>query len=215
MGSYQNLRFGSYQNPNINQIGNQKIGGPVALNWDIETQSLYFVNLENRANEPVLYRYSYDEDTLYMGYLPGYTSLSFISPTKLNSRTFVVGADKRALIIDWDGFSTNATIVRNSFPLGVNDPSAITGYGCTEPRGRYFGGVFSKAYCSNTTDFSPYPVYRYDRQNGLTRVIHGAYTVGIVFNPETRKMYHLAPCRSLITEYDWDPETGDICMFEI
>lgn len=182
--------------------------------WDIETQSLYYVNNVNNGSGPFIFRYSYDEDTIYSAYLAGQSNLSFILPVANGRDLFVVGKQNKGQLIRWDGRSDQVTPLQDTYTLDANSPLAATAYGRTDPNGRFFGGTISIAYCYNTTDFSPYSVYRYDRQNGLTRVISSTFTVGIAFNPKTRKMYHLSLCRALITEYDWDPETGDICTLK-
>lgn len=198
----------------INQIATPKIGSPIAAHWDIPSQSLYFVNFVS-SSEPVIYRYSYKENRFYSAYLNGVNALSFIVPIE-SSRgdLFAVGSDNNVLKIRWDGCSNQAQFIQTLFVLDANNPVATTGYARASPGNRFFGGTLAASYCSNVTDFSPYSFYRYDRQRGLVNLFSGAFTAGVAFNVKTRKMYHLAPCQLLITEFDWDPQTGDICKRE-
>lgn len=196
----------------INEIQAEKTNFPVAPYWDIPTQSLYWVNFISYGSQPVIFRYSYNDNTVYPAYLPGVNSISFIVANE--DGTFTIGTGNTVQTIQWDGLSSNVTFISNKFSLDTNLPSALVAYARSSPEGRFFGGTISSSYCV-IDDFSSHSVYRYDKQNGLVKVISGTYTVGIAFDPVKKIMYHLAPCRFYITAYDWNPETGDICKIII
>lgn len=93
-------------------------------------------------------------------------------------------------------------------------PSSQVAAAFTDPRGRFYGGTLFKQYCSASNEFI-LSFYRFDNANGLTRLFSGLkVSVGIAFNENARKMYHLTPCQLKIVEFDWDPQTGDICNFD-
>lgn len=195
-------------NINIIEIPTQKISAPVIPYWDIPTQSLYWVNFKSDGSEPAIFRYSYDDNAVYSAYLSGVNSVSFIIANQ--DGTFTVGVGNDVQIIQWDGLSSYARFISNQFSLDANVPMTMISEGRVSPAGRFFGGVLSKDYCKRT-DFSPYSVYKYDKPNGLVKVISGTYTLGIVFDPVKNIMYHLGACLFYITAYDWNPNTGDIC----
>lgn len=195
----------------VNPIPMRKYDGPVAPFWQMERQSLYFVNSINVGwSEPSAFRYSYNEGVLYSAYLPGIATLSFIIPVKnaTDNHLFLVGTENNGQIIRWDGESRDASIVEDTFAF--NGPSTVSIHGSVSPTGQFYGGSFSTFYCRNKSNLAPYSVYRYDNVKGLINSMNGVATVGIAFNSKTRKMYHLAPCHSLITECDWDEKTGEI-----
>lgn len=193
---------------NIYQLPAQKQGGPVSPHWDIQTQSLYWTNYLNSGNESSICRYSYDNNAVYCANLPGTNNVNFILPN--TDGTFTVGVEKAVQIIKWDGVSNQASFISNQFSLDTNTPTAQTSHGRASPEGRFFGGSFSTNFCKNI-DYSQFNVYRYDSQFGLVRIIAGAITGGIVFDVYKNLMYHLDSCRALITAYNWNRNTGDIC----
>lgn len=139
---------------------------------------------------------------------------SFILPAKAKCKKcknlFVVGVGSQVVTIEWNGKSTRAKVVRQLFTMDANIPSSRTGMARASPKGRFFGGTYY--YPMDCTKPTVLSYYRYDTSKGLVRLFGDlGSTGGIAFNVEARKMYHLTYCRLLLTEYDWDPDTGDIC----
>lgn len=194
--------------------------------WDDETQSLYFVNFITSENQPSIFRYSFLDGGFYSAYIEGVTSPSFIVPlrkngkkcsnckksknaNKCNDQYFAVGADE-VLIVKWNGMSTEAIVVGTAFTVERNRAeSRFDACGMPDRRGRFFGGTISPQICNATAIQS---LYRYTDDGGLVNLVSGLKSsTGIVFDEKRRTMYHLDTCQLLITAYDWDPETGDIC----
>lgn len=190
---------------------------PVSAVWVDETQSLYFVNLASSGQERSIFRYSYQDGLLYSAYVEGIDWIRFILPAQQkcckSTDLFAVASGSQAFTIRWDGFSPRATFVSNLFSLDANIPKSGAAAARTDPRGRYFGGTLFDGYCSNSNN-DILSVYRYDRKKGLTQLFSGLkITSGFAFNEKARKMYHLGSCKLKIVEFDYDPDTGDICNF--
>lgn len=153
-------------------------------------------------------RYSYDENVVYCANIPGETNTAaFILPNA--DGAFTVGVNNAVQIIKWDGVSNQTTLISTQFYLDKDVPTSLASY--ARSTGSYFyGGTFSKKLCNNA-DYTQHNVYRYDNKNGLVKLIAGTITAGIVFDPKKNIMYHLASCRLIITAYDWNRDTGDIC----
>lgn len=193
--------------------------------WDDETQSLYFVNFITSENQASIFRYSFLDGVFYSAFIEGVTSPSFILPlrkkckkckecdksknaNKYNDQYFAVGTGD-VLIVKWNGMSTKATVVKTAFTDGRNRALSRFDTATPDRRGRFFGGTLEPEFCNATVIQS---FYRYTDDGGLVELISGLKSsTGTVFDEERRTMYHLDSCQLLITAYDWDPETGDIC----
>lgn len=100
------------------------------------------------------------------------------------------------------------------FSIDSNVPGAKAAKSITDPRGRFYGGSQYREYCSASRE-DVLSVYRFDKYDGLTRLFGDTkLTSGLAFNEDARKMYHLGSCKLIITEFDWDPHTGNICNFD-
>lgn len=58
-------------------------------------------------------------------------------------------------------------------------------------------------------------VYEYtDRGNDINVILDDVYTTsGIAFDEDAKKLYHVDTCSLVITEFDWDPESGKLCKY--
>lgn len=181
--------------------------GPV---WDDNTLSLYFVSRNTTGQQCSIFRYSYEDDTLYCAYAEGLNSLSFILP-KTTENQFVVGHGKYAVTIQWNGKSTKAKVLYELFPLDENIPMSRTGAARTSPNGRFFAGTyFDPRRCNNVS--ATLSLYRYNPSSVCLRRLFGNFksTAGIAFDKNAKKLYHLDTCQLIITEFDWNPKTGRI-----
>lgn len=191
---------------------------PVGGYWDDDTQSLYFAKFRPDEQQSSIFRYSYRDGVLYSARIEGFNSVSFILPAKQKccktGDLFVVATGSQVFTIKWDGLSNQAVAMNNLFTLDANLPMIGVAAARTDPRGRFYGGTLFNGFCSASNRFN-LSFYRYDIANGLTRLFGGLkVSIGTAFNEKARKMYHLELCQLKITEFDWDPATGDICNFD-
>lgn len=141
-------------------------------------------------------------------------STDFIIPVRQSGVTckhlYAIGNKHDVTLIQWDGKSTSAQIVRKLFSIATGDDSNTLDYARTDRNGNYYGGTFSMTeFCSAATNKS---FYRHRTDNGVTRLFGGLLgTTGIAFNQKAKKLYHVGLCSLTIAEFDWDPKTGDIC----
>lgn len=197
--------------------------------WDDRTHRLYFVNLLSQGEQASIY--SYDNGILYGAYIERVSAPSFIMPienkhskkckkrekctndscdrNECDEQLFAVGVDHDVLIIQWNGKSTKARIVGKLLSLESNIPLSRTNIAIADRNGRLYGGTFTRTFCNaNATS----GFYRYSQTKGVDLLFNGVVsTTGIVFDNKAHKMYHLDKCTLLITSFDWDPKTGDIC----
>lgn len=165
-----------------------------------------------------IYRYSYEDGILYSAYIKGATSPAFIIPTnrectkcnKCGSQFFAVGVGSNVVIVKWNGKSTKAKVVETLFVTEVGDASSRFDFAVTDSFGRFYGGTLGQNFCNSTV---PRSLYRWTPKDGVVRLFGGLQSsTGIIFNKNAHKMYHFDSCQFLLTEFDYDPKTGDICM---
>lgn len=199
----------------VSQVSTPKIGLAKSPSWDDSTQSLYFIDLMPTGDEPLLYRYSLIDDRLYSARVSDVKSTDFIIPVQNRGlkckNLFAIGTNHDVILIQWDGISTSARIVQPQlFSIAPNDDSSTIDYARADRFGRYYGGTFSATeFCSSPANKS---FYRETTGTGVQRIFGGLLgTTGIAFNEDARKLYHVGLCSHIISEFDWDPSTGDLC----
>lgn len=172
------------------------------------------MSINTTGQQSSIFRYSPREGVLYSAYIEGVNSPAFILPVKEKckkcKKRFIVGIGSQVLTIEWNGKSTRAKVVNGLFGLDTNISTSRIGRAKISPRGRFYGGTFSDTiYCNQPSDLS---FYKFDSSNGLVQLFGNLVsTTGIAFNENAGKLYHLDSCTFLLTEFDWDPKTGDIC----
>lgn len=179
------------------------------------------MNLVSTSSGPSIYRYNVQEERLYSASLDGVTGPSFIAPlckkcsTETNNQLFAVGAGPShdVLLVNWDGVSSKAQIDKSLFSLEANDPTSRTDFGRASPNGQFFAGTFSNDFCLHNATYS---FYRRENDGRIQRLFGDTLTTtGFVFNIMARKCYHMDSCRQLLTGFDWDPKTNNICTKDI
>lgn len=162
-----------------------------------------------------IYRYSYQDGILYSAYIEGVTSPSFIIPTnkkctkcnECDEQFFAVGVGSDVVTIKWNGKSTKAKVVSSLF--SVESAPYRFNAGMVDSNGRFYGGTLSPKFCNSTASRS---FYRYTKNEGVVRLFGDLQsTSGTAFDQNEHKMYQLDSCQLLITDFDYDPNTGDIC----
>ena len=140
-------------------------------------------------------------------------STDFILPVRQNGlkykNHYAIGNKHDVILIEWDGKSKNACIVRTLFSIEPNDESSTLDCARTDRFGRYYGGTFSmEEFCSSPANKS---FYRHSIETGVERIFGGLLgTSGIAINENANKLYHVGLCSLIISEFDWNPLTGDI-----
>lgn len=124
---------------------------------------------------------------------------------------FAVGNDHDVIIIKWNGKSPQAQIARRQriFSVESNDAKSHTDTAIADHHGHLYEGTFSLDFCNASANKS---FYRYSIDRGIERIFGDLYgSSGIGLDENAQKLYHLEYCRLLITSFDWDPTTGDLC----
>lgn len=186
--------------------------------WDICSQNLYFVDVFAEKNTSSIFRYDYIEKRFYSAVIIGEVAASFIIPVKCGKKRFRnqfgVGLDRGMKIIDWDGVSSTACVIRTVFDYG-RCPTCATNRmddGKADPKGRFYGGSISPAVCNLSAPANS-SLYRYSKKKGLKVMLnHVKISNGIAFNARRKKCYYIDSCLYNVREFDWNPNTGALCM---
>lgn len=57
--------------------------------------------------------------------------------------------------------------------------------------------------------------YRYIKGEGVKDLLHNIHVSnGLAWNEKAKKFYFIDSCKLNVKEFDYDPTTGDICMWE-
>lgn len=184
------------------------VGGEVP-HWDAKTQSLYYLDIDD-ANSSIL-RYDYAENRVYRATVEGAPILLFILPIKCSNDQFLVGINRQAVIIQWDGRSPKATPIGTLFEVDTGTSNRFND--CkTDAHGRFYGGTKSVDTCDGTTPTGSF--YKFEKRNGLKNLFGNiSISNGFTWARKTNKFYYIDSCAYDIKEFDYDPKTGDLCKF--
>ncbi|XP_004520695.1 regucalcin [Ceratitis capitata] len=174
--------------------------------WDVATQSLYFVDIDNA----VLLRYDYKQNKTYSARLEGENFASFIIPVEGENGKFAVGCDRRVAIVAWDGVSPSAKVARNAYEVQSGEEFALNRLndGKADPRGRLFAGTM---YNDQKDLFAARKgeLYRFDKGKPVALIKSDiGISNGLTWNEKAGKFYFIDSCDYNVKEYDYDLETG-------
>lgn len=184
-----------------------------APTYDSITENLYLINFVS-CDEPSIFRFNVRYGEFYSANIIGRNSPSLIIPIQKKNKKidelFAVAVDREVLIVSWDGISENARVVDTLFSVDSINNSSRINYGRTDSKGRLYFGSISQSFCDCPGQQS---FYRYIAGEGVVRLSTSTYsTAGIAINEDAETLYLLDFCTLFLTEYDWDPVTGDICI---
>lgn len=175
--------------------------------WDVKTQSLYFIDIA--AVNSTLNRYDYNENRVYEAKVDGAADLLFLMPIKCKKNYFLVGIENKAMITIWDGRSPKAIVLGSLFELDVGTSNLINDVK-TDRYGRFYGGTKCVENCfPNQTASSAFYTYR---PNIGVHEFFGDVKIsnGITWVRKTKKFYYIDSCSYDVKEFDYDPKTGNI-----
>lgn len=140
----------------------------------------------------------------------GENVISFIIPVLNNATSFVIGAAKRLLLINWDGISSIATIdkVLAVLPvegLRLNDAKA-------DSKGHlYVGTMMAEEVGDVYGDKRICKLYKYSTKGGLVEIQSDVgLSNGIALNEAANKFYFVDSFDLNVKEYDFDATNGTI-----
>lgn len=180
--------------------------------WDVKTRSLYYVDIAGNASS--LLRYDYDENRVYKATIEGAPSLLFLLPIKCTKDQFLVGINRSAVIVRWDGRSPKAIPIRTLFEVDCGTTNIFNDIK-TDAHGRFYGGTKSVEQCG-LDEPATGGFYKFEKGKCLKKFFGNvSISNGLTWVRKTNKFYYVDSCAYDIKEFDYDPETGDLCKLRI
>lgn len=123
----------------------------------------------------------------------------------------MVGVGHDVKIISWEKHSNVAYVVKTLVSVDQQDPTNGMSAGLPGPDGRIYFGTYSSKFCGGASNTS---FYMYSERNGAQELFGGVKdTCGLAIDKKRNILYHLQTCNQVISQFTWDPHTGDICMY--
>lgn len=196
-----------YEIIEVNQ--NLKLGD--APHWHEPWGSWIYTDI--LGEEYCLFRYDYHEERLYSAGIEGASMASFIVAIKGEENFFLVGIDRKVIIIEWDGISTMASIHRDLYNLEQNDEYyGMNHIHCAkaDSKGRLFSPTFNmRQLCGGVSRAG---LYQYDDRTRTVKQLFDDQQVpnGLAWNEKTKHFFYYDSCNFDIIKCKWDPKKGNL-----
>ncbi|XP_062711174.1 regucalcin [Aedes albopictus] len=170
--------------------------GPV---WDVDRQSLYYVDIIESA----ILRYDPAENRTYRATVDGAPSVTMIIMIQGNPDHFILGTGNKLSLVQWDGFSEKASLVRIVVDLGESESHVRFNDGKVDSQGRLYAGTMLREGANSSTPMVG-KLYRFDERSGqlVVQLSGVGISNGITWNEKLRKFYYVDSLALNIKEYD-------------
>ncbi|XP_067634406.1 regucalcin-like [Eurosta solidaginis] len=176
--------------------------------WDIKTQSLYFVDIDLAK----LLRYDYKTNKTYSAVLQGEKFASFIIPIKGKKDKFVVGCDRRVVIVKWDGISPIAKVVYTAHEVEFGNEYHMNRFNDAkaDKKGRLVAGTM----WNDQSDLFTYrkgSLYSFQKKKKAKSIVpYAGISNGMTWNDKTKKFYFVDSANYNVTEFNYNYKTGTL-----
>nr|XP_017023439.1 regucalcin [Drosophila kikkawai] len=173
--------------------------------WDVARQSLYYVDLESAG----INRYDFKQNKVYKAKIQGEEFASFILPIENKPQEFAVGCTRRTVVVQWDGISALAKVVRTLFEVQADHTDNRINDAKTDPNGRFYGGTMA----DSGDIFTQWKGELYKWQaGGKPQVLKEAVGIsnGLAWDVKAKKFYFIDTNNNEVEAYDYDQSTGAI-----
>lgn len=193
--------------------------------WDVESQSLYYNDIIGK--EFSILRHDVKENKTYGATIDGESYVSFIIPVAGTKDQFAVGIRRRVGVVQWDGISSKAKLVRVAFEVEQSDEfkDNVFNDAKADPTGRFYGGTMNaftvtgknaKVFEDVITNRASGGLYKYASNEKVVQLLKSVgISNGLTWNEKTNKFYFNDSCELNVKEFDYDPATGHLCEYWI
>lgn len=139
--------------------------------------------------------------------------VSFIIPVNGETNQFAVGLMRRIAIIEWDGKSSSAKMLRVALEVEKDDKLVHNRFndGKADPTGRIYSGTMRREQRGDIFDETDGTLYKYAKGEEVTSILARiGVSNGLAWNAKKDKFYYIDSCAMNIREFDWNAKTGDI-----
>lgn len=184
--------------------------------WDAKSKSLYYVDII--GSDLSIFRYDATEKKSYGAKIDGESYVSFIIPVEGTTDQFAVGIRRRVGVIQWNGKSSNAKLLRIAFEVEQSDEfkENVFNDGKADPTGRLYAGTLRNAPAKVFDDIfknrTPSGFYKYAANERVVKLLDTMQiSNGLTWNAKKNKFYLIDSCDFDVKEFDYDSVTGDLC----
>ncbi|XP_013139357.1 PREDICTED: regucalcin-like [Papilio polytes] len=187
----------------------QKVTEPVVIgegpHWDDQSQALYFVSID----EKTIHKYVPETGVHTKTKLSG--RVSFIISVEGESNHFVVGVERKLLIIKWDGEEgSEIEIVKELVEVDSESPTNRFNDAKVDPKGRLFAGTLGEMGPTGEFEKGKGSLYRLDDRGCVKLCEKIDVSNGLAWDLTEKAFYYVDSLEYKIRRYDYDVETGDI-----
>jgi gluconolactonase len=158
-----------------------------------------------------IFKMDLNNHMVYACRILGEKTISFVVPVKGKRDQFIVGAGKRILHVNWDGFHTVGQIQKvlgeiQTNGVRINEVSV-------DKQGRIFFGTMISEEQGDVMDHNKRigGLYRFTTNEGIVLLKDNiGLGNGISWNSQFNKMYFIDSFDTNIYEYDFDMKSGNI-----
>ncbi|KAG6453933.1 hypothetical protein O3G_MSEX008403 [Manduca sexta] len=188
----------------------EKISEPAVLgegpHWDDRQQCLYYVSI----HEKTIHKYVPATGDFFKTQLDG--RVGFVVPIDGTTDQFVVGVERKFLVVRWDGAEgSKVDVLKELGEVDQDVPTTRINDGKADPRGRLFGGTMGRE--DPPGEFQPKigSLFRIDGSKGCTiEKVATSVTVsnGLAWDLKEKAFYYIDSMDRKVRRYDYDIETG-------
>lgn len=177
--------------------------------WDVERQCLYYNDIY--GDKQSISRYDYNEDKTYNAIIQGHPVISFIIPVVKTNDQFIVGSGKKVVLIQWDGKSGQAAVVKTIGEVEQNLVENRFNDAKCDPSGRFYGGTMRIEINTDIFEKRLGTFYRFTAKEQFVPLKSQiGVSNGLAWNEKTNKFYYIDSCDLDVKEFDYDPKSGNI-----
>ncbi|KAG7298903.1 hypothetical protein JYU34_017360 [Plutella xylostella] len=186
----------------------EKVCEPVLLgegpHWDCKRQALYYVSIQDHT----IHKYVPATNEHCKTKLEG--RVGFIVPVEGSADQFVVGLERRFLVIQWDGKDGSKTkVVKELAEVEHGRNTRINDAKC-DPRGRLYGGTMGHEEPLGNIEPNKGSLYRLVGTTVTTLADRISCSNGLAWDLKEKAFYYVDSFEHNVRRYDYDVETGDI-----
>ena len=201
----------SQENVKVEEITNvgQRCELGEGPHWDVARQSLYFVDIV----APAIFRYDFKIGEIYRATIKDDNSpIGFFIPVENTTDEFVVGANRRVLLIRWDGKSGQASILKSLAEIDIAYFGNRINDGKVDPKGvLYFGSMGDEAKF-DLFEVKVGSFYRFTNETGAVALKEKVgISNGLTWDVKRKKFYFIDSVEKDVKEFDYDTKNSQIC----
>ncbi|XP_014356902.2 regucalcin-like [Papilio machaon] len=187
----------------------KKVTEPVLIgegpHWDAEAQALYFVSID----EMTIHKYVPETGLHTKTKLDG--RVSFIISLEGTTDHFVVGLERKLVIIKWDGGEgSKVEIIKELAEVDIELPTNRLNDGKVDPKGRLFAGSLGQMTPSGEFEKEKGSLYRLDERGCVKLFDRVNVSNGLAWDLKEKAFYYIDSMDYKISRYDYDVESGNI-----